>query len=182
MSRKRRTLHEDDAWPLNDRWGMAQAAYSAEDDIFSKLYPEEKKIVTQEGGERMIDAIYRRYAPNRQRPRLDLRWYGPWAYRKGDTKGHYDVVRHTIWGPGGVMDIPTLIHEIAHSLTWRQSWRAHGPEFMRFVIELHCWHLRIPLKEGLEDVREDHFLEVPTKLRLGHDPTNVNWIRKKRRA
>lgn len=181
MSRKRRTIHEDDAYPLHDQWGMAQQAYSAEDDIFSCLYPE-KKLVTLEGGERMIDAIYRRYAPTRDRPRLDLRWYGAAKYRVGESCGHYDVVRHVIWGPGGVMDIPTLIHEVAHSLTWNQRWHAHGPEFMRLLIDLHCWHLSIPLSEGLEEVREETLLIVPTKLRVGHDPCNVNWIRKKRRA
>lgn len=178
MSR-RRTIHEDDAYP-RDRWGMAQQAYSAEDDIFTVLYPDKKKLVTLEGGERLIDAIYRRYAPNRPRPRLDLRIYGAAKYQS--TCAHYDVTRHVIWGPGGYMDIPTLIHEVAHSLTWRQSWCAHGPEFMRLLIELHCWHLRIPLGEGLEEVREDAQLDVPTQLRLGHDPCNVNWIRKKRRA
>lgn len=179
MSRKRRTIHEDDAYLLHDAWGMAQQAYSAEDDIFSCLYPE-KKLVTLEGGTRMIDAIYRRYAPSRARPRLDLRIYGAAKYHS--TCGHYDVARHVIWGPGGHMDVPTLIHEVAHSLTWKQSWYGHGPEFMRLLIELHCWHLRIPLKEGLEEVREETLLVVPAKLRLGHDPTNVNWIRKKRCA
>jgi len=179
MSRKR-IIHEDDAYPLHDQWGQAQQAYSAEDDTFTHLYPK-RQLVTQEGGELLIDNVYRRFAPTRQRPKLDLRIYG--AARYHSTCGHYDVTRHTIWGPGGYMDVPTLIHEVAHSLTWNQRWYAHGPEFIRMIVELHCFHLSLRVSEELEDTRNDYpDYDVPDALKLGNNPVNVQWIRKKRRA
>lgn len=180
---RRRIIHERNAYKTADGHGGTIAAYEDEQGQFEDYYPDyipytDKCTVTQEQGEAIIESIYRRYAPNRQRPRLLLMKYKKKKSAK-NCSASYTVATHTIWSPAGILDHGMLVHEVAHSLTWRQDWPAHGPEFMRMVIELNCWYLHLSVPVKVREAREAHGFAGSDDLVLGDDPTKITWVRKK---
>lgn len=180
---RRRIIHEGNAYKAADGHGGTMAAYEDEQGQFEDYYPDylpytKKCSVTRDEGEAIIEAAYKRYAPNRKRPRLLLMNY---KKRKSadNCSASYTVVTHTIWSAAGILDHNMLLHEIAHSLTWKQDWPAHGPEFMRMVIELNCWYLHLNVRTKVREAREAHGFSGHDDLVIGDDPTEVTWIRNK---
>lgn len=177
MGRQRRVIHELDAYPRDPKFRV-QETYRFEEVVFAGMFPPfapyGDSAITQEQGEALIERAYARFAPARQRPALRLVKYRR-KYREGTA--HYRVTHHDIWSPLGVMDEGILLHEIAHSLTWKQTWTGHGPQFLRCLIELNCWRLKMNVEERVKLARL-HGMEVSDRLMLGHDPTNVRWILK----
>lgn len=173
----RRVIHERDAYK-RDACQQVARAYAFEGDVFWDCFPPvtKKNELTKERALELIEEVYAAFAPNRIRPKL--RWS-----RRRKTPGHngsYNPPTHAIWLPAGHCDENILLHELAHSLTWKPSWTGHGEYFLRMLIELHCWYLRIPVTQVVAIAQEEHDMDVADAMRIGDDPTKVTWIRRKR--
>ena len=155
--------------PVKDKRGNADRVYNFEWSTFWGLYDDEPVMLN--AGRRRIDAIYKHFAPSRKRPDLKLLHLAPKRVRSMDTAAYYTPDYHRITSTLLVFNEVYLTHETTHSLSERDTWEAHGPEFVRNLIEIHCWRLKMAAAPRVRLAREHWGLRVADAFRLGRDPT-----------
>jgi hypothetical protein len=154
---------------VRDKPGNAGSVYKFEWRAFWGLYDETPLL--RPHAEAIIERIYARYAPNRKRPTLTLTDVGPTRRRRVKYAGYYEPQTHRIGSHVLILNNLYLTHEVVHSLSERDSWEPHGPEFLRNLIEVHCWRLKMAVAPRVRLARDVCGLRVADRFKLGRDPT-----------
>lgn len=153
---------------MKDKPGSALKLYKFEWACFWNLYDDTP--ILEPHARRSIDLIYEKFAPNRKRPELKLLDVAPARRREMGTAAYYVPGYHRITSTLLVLNECYLTHEVVHSLSERDTWAAHGPEFTRNLIEVHCWRLQMAVKPRVRLARNFYRLPVADTFRLGRDP------------